>query len=163
MNMIPSPIPSLLDNDAQTFYLQRRCSPQWRAFLTSFSHELFRNAQKDEACAFLREIGRGMAEIMQLPQAGGLAELQGLMNAALDQADWGLVSLSDGGHAITIMHVAAPAVLPEDLHGAWTRSLGHVLEGLYSQWFYAQGSAPHLRTTLVSASGTGEFQFRHGR
>jgi hypothetical protein len=161
--MIPSPIQSTIETNPQAFYVQRRCSRQWRAFLASFAHELFRNAQKEEACAFLREIGCGMAEIMLLPQASGLAELQGLMNAALDQADWGFVTLEDAGQAIVIMHVAAPAILAEDLHGMWARSLGHVLEGLYTRWFVAQGSAPHLRTSLVSASGAGEFQFRHGR
>ena len=161
--MMPSPIQSQLEPSSPALYLQRLCNRQWRVFLTSFAHELFRNAQKDEACAFLHEIGCSMAELMILRQAQGLSELQSLMNAALDQIDWGLVTLEDAGQAILITHVAAPAIMAEDSNGLWAKCIGFVLEGLYTRWFVLQGSASHVRTSLVSASGSGEFQFRHGR
>src|SRR5262245_29590640 len=127
----------------QFYYAQRRCSHQWRAFLVAFSTELFRHAQGDDAKLFLRETGKGMADLLHLPQVQSLRDLEEAMNPVWEQTDWGLVRLSDGGQFISIHHYATPAILTEDVRGLWARSAGHVLEGLYTQWFAMQGAAPH--------------------
>lgn len=160
---MPKPIADRADADVQLYYAQRQCSPQWRAFLTSLAGQLLRHAQGDEADIFLREVGRGMAETLTLGRVEGLRQLQDSMNETLSQIDWGWVSLGDGGQTINIYHYAAPAVITEDTHRNWWRCMGHVLEGLYGQWFYAQGAPAHLRTTLVSAGDFGEFRLCHGR
>lgn len=151
------------DTEGQLYYAQRRCSHQWRVFLTALSAELFRHAQSDDAKIFLREVGKTMADLFVLPQAHGLRDLEDAMNVVWEQTDWGWTRLADGGQHINIYHYATPSVLVEDARGLWSRGFGYVLEGLYGHWFTTQGAAPHLRTSLVSGTAPGDFHLRHGR
>jgi Cellulose synthase subunit D len=151
------------DADLQLYYAQKHCNAQWRTFLTAISSEIFHHAQGDDAELFFREVGRGMAELMRLHQVEGLRQLQQAMNDRLEQMDWGWVELGDAGQAINVCHYAAPSAIADDTRGMWARSLGHTLEGLYGQWFLAQGAAVHLRTKLVSNPSPGEFLLRHSR
>jgi len=163
MSPFQKPLAPLPEDSRMAFYAQHRCQPQWRAFLAALSHELFAHADTEDAARFLRDVGRGMADIAALPAAQGLRELEDVMNRALDQMDWGVTSLRDAGQEIQITHFGAPALLPEDRDGFWPKAVGYLLEGLYDQWLHAQGSADHLRTRLVAGRQPDEFVLRHGR
>jgi len=131
----------MADQGALSYLARRGVSPQWRGFLRALLEVVDTHLPPEARLLLLRSLGEGMARQMPLPGCDTLAALEGAMNEALAEAEWGYVevALDEAQAALVLRHAAAPLVsLPDDPAGAW---IAPVLEGLYQCWLDAQPGA----------------------
>jgi hypothetical protein len=119
---------------------RRRISPQWSPFLTALSTELEAVADAAGASAFMRAVGLRLARQHPLGKLVTLEELEGHINAALADMDWGWTQLSAADDHILITHGACPNVLEDDTRRLWPPLMAEVLAGAYGAWLVEQGS-----------------------
>ncbi len=121
------------------YYSERQAGRQWRVLIQTFVDEMFHSAGRADACEFLRHVGKRMAQSMPLGEQPTLSSLQAAMNQVWLDMDWGWVRLHSDGRSVEILHGAYPQA---QVGGeTWREALAAVLEGIYQQWFVAQGEA----------------------
>ena len=80
-----------------------------------------------------------MARSLPLRRCDNLEELEDDINAVLQGIDWGWVRIAETGRFIEITHGAYPVIPQDENRRSW---LVPLLEGVYTEWFGAQGGDP---------------------
>ena len=141
-------------------WILRGTPRQWPPLVVALAQELADAGVPDAARAFLRHVGRRMAEAAPLPPVETLEALQDAINAVWRALDWGWVRLLVRKDGILIVHGAWPELTAPPGGEAWPAAAAAILEGVYAAWFEAQGS-PLKRTETVGPRA-GAMEFRHG-
>ncbi len=150
------------DETSLTYLSANHVSRQWRAFLVAISSELFRNADTEDALAFLREVGSHVATSLPLAKVETLEGLEAAINERWSEIDWGWVSLVATENEVLVKHGASPSYIDHAEGSEWARGFAAVLEGLYTSWFQAQGSQPGLKAVCIAAPHGAPLEFRYG-
>lgn len=151
------------DEKSLSYLMANHVSRQWRTFLIAVSSELFRNADTEDALAFLREVGSHMASLMPLAKVDTLEALEAAINEQWAAIDWGWVSLVATENEVLVKHGASPSFIAQAAGSDWTRSCAAILEGIYTNWFQAQGSQAGLKAVCIAAPLNAPLEFRYGR
>ena len=150
-------------NTAELRYLSaRQFSPQWRTVLVAMADELFENFSAEEAWGFYRQIGLRVSSEVALPSVKTLEELEGSLNAALAELDWGFVALSLDDSSISIRHRAYPGLYLDNPSGHWRRAFAAILEGVYTVWLQGQGGRADMKASYRDSGGDEALDFSYG-
>lgn len=129
---------------AKTFdYFEKQAvSGQWAPFLRALGELINQQMSRSDVRAFLRALGKRMADNLPLPPCDTLEELTRCLNIVWRDLGWGWVSVEEQEQWISIEHIAAPigsAMGDPDMR--WTPAL---LEGIYGEWFRQFGAGEPL-------------------
>ncbi|MDR5875987.1 cellulose biosynthesis protein BcsD [Halomonas sp. CUBES01] len=138
-----------------SYYTERHCSPQWNRFLALVFDELMTQTDREGASGFLRHIGSRLAAEWPLGEYETLEALELSINGALNQLDWGWVSIRPEGNHLSIQHVAfpVPGTTEHTLDKAF-QAMSAVLEGLYTTWINEQGGSGKTPLRCVDTNVT---------
>lgn len=142
------------------YYGGQHNSRQWRAFILTLLEEMHQSAGPDDASAFLRHVGQRMAQAHPLGEQGTLEALEGELNRAMRDMEWGWVRLAIEGATLRIVHGAYPGI--QEKAEPWGQSIAAVLEGMYQHWFQQQNAEVTLTVRCIEASASGALVFRCG-
>lgn len=144
------------------YYAQQQTSRQWVHFMAAMFSEFEERVDPMEADQFLETLGTRVARSLPLRRCESLEDLEADINAVLEGIEWGWVRIAESGRFVEIVHGAFPIVPQDENRRSW---LVPFLEGLYTEWFGAQGGDPGFTARLVGqrrAPGA-PFTFHYGR
>lgn len=144
------------------YYAQQQCSRQWVHLMAAMFAEFQERVDPAEADQFLETLGSRMARGLPLRRCENLEELEDDINAVLRGIDWGWTHIAENGRFIEITHGAYPIVPQDDSRRSW---LVPILEGVYTEWFGAQGGDAGFSARLVGQRRPvgAPFTFHYGR
>lgn len=144
------------------YYAQQHSARQWVHFMAAMFAEFEQRVDPLEADQFLETLGGRMARSLPLRRCDSLEEIEEDINTVLEGIDWGWARIAETGRYIEIVHGAYPIIPQDEARRSW---LVPLLEGIYTEWFGAQGGDPGFSARLVGqrrAVGT-PFTFHYGR
>ena len=144
------------------YYAQQYTSRQWVHLIAAMFAEFQERVDPVEADQFLETLGSRMARSLPLRRCDNLEQLEDDINAVLQGIDWGWVRIGETCRFIEITHGAYPAIPQDENRRNW---LVPLLEGVYTEWFGAQGGDPSFSARLVGQrrSFGAPFTFHYGR
>jgi len=128
------------------YYAQQHCARQWVHFMAAMFAEFEQRVDPVEADQFLETLGARMARSLPLRRCDSLEELEDDINTVLEGIDWGWARIAEAGRFIEITHGAYPIIPQDETRRSW---LVPLLEGVYTEWFGAQGGDPGFSARLV--------------
>lgn len=144
------------------YYALQHSSRQWVHFIAAMFAEFEERVDPVEADQFLETLGSRLARSLPLRRCESLEDLADDINSVLEGIDWGWVRIAETGRFIEITHGAYPVVPQDETRRSW---FVPILEGVYTEWFRAQGGDPGFTARLVGQRRvTGApFTFHYGR
>lgn len=127
--------------------------PGWFDLVCVMMEGMLANAGKEEAEAFLYDMGDSLAARYPLPDARTVQDLEREMNLQLARFNWGFVQLQPQDAAILLKHHALPAGDGALDAKSWQSALAAVLAGLYGGWLRAQGGGAAVAVALELNDG----------
>ena len=127
--------------------------PGWFDLVCVMMEGMLANAGKEEAEAFLYDMGDSLAARYPLPDARTVQDLEREMNLQLARFNWGFVQLQPQDAAILLKHHALPAGDGALDAESWQSALAAVLAGLYGGWLRAQGGGAAVAVALELNDG----------
>lgn len=127
--------------------------PGWFDLVSVMIEGMLANAGKEEAEAFLYDMGDSLAARYPLPDARTVQDLEREMNLQLARFNWGFVQLQPQDAAILLKHHALPAGDGALEAKSWQSALAAVLAGLYGGWLRAQGGGAAVAVALELNDG----------
>ena len=127
--------------------------PGWIDLVSVMMEGMLANAGKEEAEAFLYDMGDSLAARYPLPDARTVEDLEREMNLQLARFNWGFVQLQPQDAAILLKHHALPAGDGALDAESWQSALAAVLAGLYGGWLRAQGGGAAVAVALELNDG----------
>jgi hypothetical protein len=108
---------------------------------------MFDSAGEHDGCAFMRHVGRRMANELGTPSASTLEALEETINNQWLGMDWGWVTLTTDGRSLTLTHGAYPGAGGGS--SQWQAAMAALLEGLYEAWLVVLGEGAPLKVSCM--------------
>ncbi|AUQ27286.1 cellulose biosynthesis protein BcsD [Dickeya zeae] len=150
-----------LQQHALNYYRQQQLPPGWADLFGVIVNGMMDSAGEQEGLAFLRHMGRQLAERYSLPAAVTVADLEREMNQVLSLFHWGCVDLRPYENRLEIYHLSLPVLVGAAGSTRWRMSMAAVLQGLYSHWLCEQGGAEYVPLSFEETDNGSILLFRY--
>ena len=144
-----------------SYYAERQCSDQWRAFLLALSGEFESQLEQADLRGVMSRVGERFAKAAALGDCQTLDDLELEINRVWFNRDWGWVKISEAPTYLAIHHHCAPlAAAFGDSAMSWAPAF---LEGAYQHWLSGLGAQPDMRIRQVNGEAGAALEFRLAR